>query len=186
MEAKGNAEYRNCLLPYKRKGLLPAAAVFGKNGGGKSNVIRAFWLGVQFVRNAQRTQHESAEVPVNAFALNDYSKDMPTGFEYEYVQDENLDNLIFPGMTEEWLDFIVASRNGKGHRYDIVEGPMVDETIYNSIQNFIDGKISRMAFWELVKSQSPVRQISFHSVSALDTLTFMGSWKVKAFKNLFD
>ena len=105
---------------------------------------------------------------------------------YEYVQDENLDNLIFPGMTEEWLDFIVASRNGKGHRYDIVEGPMVDETIYNSIQNFIDGKISRMAFWELVKSQSPVRQISFHSVSALDTLTFMGSWKVKAFKNLFD
>ncbi len=87
MEAKGNAEYRNCLLPYKRKGLLPAAAVFGKNGGGKSNVIRAFWLGVQFVRNAQRTQHESAEVPVNAFALNDYSKDMPTGFEYEYMQD---------------------------------------------------------------------------------------------------
>ena len=50
-------------------------------------MIRAFWLGVQFVRNAQRTQHESAEVPVNAFALNDYSKDMPTGFEYEYMQD---------------------------------------------------------------------------------------------------
>lgn len=87
MEAKGNAEYKSCLLPYKKKGLLPGAALFGKNGGGKSNVIRAFWLGVQFIRNAQKTQHEKAEVPVRAFALNDYSKQEPTGFEYEYIQD---------------------------------------------------------------------------------------------------
>lgn len=87
MEAKGNAEYKSCLLPYKKKGLLPAAALFGKNGGGKSNVIRAFWLGVQFIRNAQKTQHENAEVPVRAFALNDYSEQEPTGFEYEYIQD---------------------------------------------------------------------------------------------------
>ena len=87
MEAKGNAEYKSCLLPYKKKGLLPAAALFGKNGGGKSNVIRAFWLGVQFIRNAQKTQHEKAEVPVRAFALNDYSEQEPTGFEYEYIQD---------------------------------------------------------------------------------------------------
>lgn len=87
MEAKGNAEYKSCLLPYKKKGLLPAAALLGKNGGGKSNVIRAFWFGVQFIRNAQKTQHEKAEVPVRAFALNDYSKQEPTGFEYEYIQD---------------------------------------------------------------------------------------------------
>lgn len=87
MEAKGNGEYKNCLLPYKKRGILPAIAVFGKNGGGKSNVIRAFWLGVQFIRNAQKTQHEKAEVPVRAFALNDYSKECPTEFEYEYLQD---------------------------------------------------------------------------------------------------
>ncbi|MDO5409417.1 MAG: ATP-binding protein [Lachnospiraceae bacterium] len=87
MEAKGNAEYKGCLIPYKKKGLLPAVAVFGKNGGGKSNLIRAFWLGVQFIRNAQKTQHEKAEVPVRAFALNDYSEECPTGFEYEYIQD---------------------------------------------------------------------------------------------------
>lgn len=50
-------------------------------------MIRAFWLGVQFIRNAQKTQHEKAEVPVRAFALNDYSEQEPTGFEYEYIQD---------------------------------------------------------------------------------------------------
>lgn len=87
MEAKGNSEYKSCLIPYKKKGILPAAAIFGKNGGGKSNAIRAFWLGVQFIRNAQKTQHEKAEIPVRAFALNDYSENNPTGFEYEYIQD---------------------------------------------------------------------------------------------------
>lgn len=48
--------------------LLPGVAIYGKNGGGKSNVIRAFWLGVQFIRNAQRMQHEKASVPVVPFA----------------------------------------------------------------------------------------------------------------------
>ena len=41
----------------------------------KSNVIRAFWLAVQFIKNAQRTQHENARIPVIPFALNDYSKE---------------------------------------------------------------------------------------------------------------
>lgn len=38
-----------------------------------------------------------------------------------------------------------------------------------------DGKISRSAFWELVKFKYPTHQISFHTVSALDTLEFAGS-----------
>lgn len=69
----------------------------------------------------------------------------------------------------------MACRQGESHKYDIVEGPMADDTIYNYIQNFIDGKISRVAFWELVKFKYPTHQISFHIVSALDTLKFIGS-----------
>ena len=94
---------------------------------------------------------------------------------YEYTPDKKLKYLIFDEMTEEWLDFIVACRNGKSHDYDIVEGPMADDTIYNYVQNFIDGKISRAAFWELVKFNHPTHQISFHTVSALDTLQYVGS-----------
>ena len=82
---------------------------------------------------------------------------------------------MFDKMTEEWLDFIVACRSGKSHTYDIVEGPMADDTIYNYVQNYMDGKISRAAFWELAKFKYPTHQISFHTISALDTLTFIGS-----------
>ena len=66
--------------------------------------------------------------------------------EYVYTPNEALKVLKFPHMTEEWLDFIVACRSGKAHDYDIVEGPMADDTIFNYIQNYTDGKISRAAF----------------------------------------
>ena len=86
MEATGLSSFKKSLIPLSSTTkLLPAAAIFGKNGGGKSNVIRAFWLAVQFIRNAQRTQHERATIPVNPFALNDYSMEDPTEFHFVYT-----------------------------------------------------------------------------------------------------
>ena len=93
--------------------------------------------------------------------------------EYEYHTNSNLKILKFDEMTEEWLDFIAACRNGAKHNYDIVEGPMADDQIYNYIQNFIDGTISREAFWNLAKFKKPTHQISFHTAEALKTLTFI-------------
>lgn len=92
---------------------------------------------------------------------------------YEYTPNRELNILIFEKMTEEWLDFIVDCRSGKAHNYDIVEGPMADDTIYNYVQGFIDGKYSRKAFWELAKFKYPTHQISFHTARALATLKFL-------------
>ena len=82
-------------------------------------------------------------------------------------------------MNEEWLDFIVACRLGKGHDYDIVEGPMADDTIFNYVQNFADGKISREAFWQLAKFKNPTHQISFHTEKALKSLRFIKGSEVR-------
>lgn len=48
-------------------------------------------------------------------------------------------------------DFRGKCRNGESHDYEIVEGPMVDDIIYNYINNYIEGIINKSAFWELVK-----------------------------------
>ena len=87
MEAIGLSSFKNCLIEQNNMKLLPGAAIYGKNGGGKSNVIRAFWLAVQFIRNAQRMQHEKSTVPVVPFALNDYSAKEPTEFAFDYISD---------------------------------------------------------------------------------------------------
>ena len=87
LEATKSSTLKSALIPFGGTPILPSAAIYGKNGGGKSNVIRAFWLAVQFIRNAQRTQHEKAAIPVVPFALNDYSASEPTKFSFLYTLD---------------------------------------------------------------------------------------------------
>lgn len=84
----------------------------------------------------------------------------------------------FKEMNDEWLDFIVKCRNGESHDYEIVEGPMADDTIYNYINDYIDGIITKSAFWELVKFKYPTHQISLHTARALSCLNFEGSYEV--------
>ena len=75
-------------------------------------------------------------------------------------------------MSDEWLDFIAICRSGKHHDYDIVEGPMADDTIWNYVNDFLSGDISREAFWALAKFKHPTHQISFHTEVALKCLSF--------------
>ncbi len=92
---------------------------------------------------------------------------------YEYVENPDLKILRFPELSEEWLDFIAACRSGIPHSYDIVEGPMADDTIFNYVQDFLDQRISRNQFWEMARFKKPTHQISFHTEEALKTLKFV-------------
>ncbi len=94
---------------------------------------------------------------------------------YEYTPNENLNKLIFETMTEEWLDFVANCRIGIEHQYDIVEGPMVDDQVWDFVDDFISGRISRAAFWELAKFKYPTHQIVFCTQKALETLHYEGS-----------
>ena len=91
---------------------------------------------------------------------------------YDFTPNPNLKVLRFETMTDEWLDFIAACRNGSKHDYDIVEGPMADDTIFNYVQGFLDGKISREAFWDLARFKNPTHQICFNTPEVLLTLRF--------------
>lgn len=99
-------------------------------------------------------------------------KEVPTVNLYIYELNKDLSYKIFDEMTEEWLDFITACRGGQPHSYDIVEGPMADDTIWDYVDAYIRGEISRTAFWELAKFKRPTHQISFHTEAALQCLTF--------------
>ena len=97
---------------------------------------------------------------------------------YEYTENTELKILRFEKMTEEWLDFIISCRSGQAHQYDIVEGPMADDQIWNYVEEFMNGHISRNAFWELVKFNYPTHQIVFFNQQALACIRFEGSDKL--------
>lgn len=98
---------------------------------------------------------------------------------YNLTVNEELNFKQFEIMDDEWLDFIVMCRNGGSHGYDIVEGPIADDTIYNYVQDFVEDKISRSAFWELAKLKYPTHQISFHTARSLACLTYERSYDVR-------
>ena len=92
---------------------------------------------------------------------------------YEYQENTKLKIKEFSVMTEEWLDFIINSRNGIQHDYDIVIGAMADDQVYNYITDLLNGVITRSAFWELAKFKHPTHQIAFCTKEALKCIKFI-------------
>lgn len=97
---------------------------------------------------------------------------------YEYTPDKTLNVKSFEQMTDEWLDFVASCRHGKAHDYDIVEGPMADDEVWDYVEDFLSGQISREAFWALAKFKHPTHQILFSTDRALHTLKFISSYQL--------
>ena len=97
---------------------------------------------------------------------------------FSYHGDKSLKVLSFPEMTDQWLDFVVDCRRGVMHDYDIVEGPMADDQIWDYVEDFMEGSITREAFWVLAKFKYPTHQIVFCTQKALSAIRFERSIKL--------
>lgn len=97
---------------------------------------------------------------------------------YEYTPDVCLRIKTFAEMTDEWLDFIAACSHGEAHSYDIVEGPMADDEVWDYVEDYLSGRITREAFWALAKFKHPTHQILFCTDQALRTIKFKSYYKL--------
>jgi hypothetical protein len=80
--------------------------------------------------------------------------------------------LRFDDYTDEWLDFVVLNRRKdspiNAHDYDIVEGPVADDRISQNITKYVEGKISREKFFDMIRrEEEPTHQICFCSADSL-------------------
>lgn len=100
---------------------------------------------------------------------------------YDYSHFKGLKELIIPEMTDEWLDFVADCRRGQEHKYDIVEGPMADDHIWDYIEDFVAGNITREAFWAIARFKHPTHQIVFCTPSALKCITYKGHFEIEDF-----
>lgn len=64
MEATGLSTLKNVLIPFGGIQILPGVAIYGKNGGGKSNVIRAFGLPFSLLRMRKRPSTRMQQFPL--------------------------------------------------------------------------------------------------------------------------
>ena len=99
--------------------------------------------------------------------------DEPKVSHYNFLPNNKLKFLEFTSMTDEWLDFIIKSRSGEVHTYDIVIGAMANDQVYNYVNDYIDGVITREQFWVLAKFKYPTHQIAFCTKQSLNCLRFL-------------
>ena len=96
--------------------------------------------------------------------------------EYLYRPNEKLKTLIFPEMTEEWLDFILNCRSGKDSTdYDFVVGGVANDKVFNTVELFFDGLIDKTEAINRLRYEKPNLQICFRTEKALSLLLFEGS-----------
>lgn len=89
---------------------------------------------------------------------------------------------IFPAYNEEWLDFVIACRKGGSvwERYDLVQGGVADDKIFNTIELYTAGLITKTEALTRLSYEKPNDQICIHSQKLIDRyLRFISSELIK-------
>jgi len=109
------------------------------------------------------------------------AKPVVTTFEFDEsaMTDGSLKVKRFETYTEEWAEFVLRNRDRKTpqpyHDYDIVYGPIADDSIVRQLRRFELGDIKTLAdlMKELKYPQGITFQYFFGSEKALQRLTFL-------------
>ena len=85
------------------------------------------------------------------------------------------DTLRFSGVDDAWLDFVADHRMGLycGPKYDLVFGPVANDDVYETLQLFVNGAISRSYAMERLKVKELFNQLVFKTAKALAFLRFI-------------
>ena len=122
------------------------------------------------------TNKEQAE----AFAIKVYNRSIRAGetpkgkfisiyeTDYEAIHKE-LDIMRFESPSEEWFDFVIANRRSawQGKKYDIIYGPVANDTIYRTLISYETGELSKQETIARLKVRELFDQMTFASDRAI-------------------
>jgi len=114
------------------------------------------------IRTTQRTM-EGTPI-LNAYIFDD-----------SIIQNDSpLSYKIFPKYSTEWAEFILMNRRNKSekqaHQYDIVIGPIADDTVGLQMHRFIQGYISIEKMIEELRFHKPAIQYFFGTEKSISYL----------------
>ena len=93
--------------------------------------------------------------PKGTAIINKYELD------YEGIKNAGFAILSFAEYNEEWLDFIVANRNGelRWKQYDLIEGGIANDRVFDTIENYMSGGIDKQTALGRLRYEHPNNQI---------------------------
>lgn len=98
-------------------------------------------------------------------------------FDTDALNADSLSIKLFKEPSEQWALFVMANRNRDSeqpyHQYDIVIGPVADDTIATLFRNFDDGIIDLLTLVSGLKYKKVSSQYFFHTQRALQYLKLL-------------
>jgi hypothetical protein len=102
-------------------------------------------------------------------------------YEVDYSKmEQELDILRFESPDIAWFDYVFENRRGiyAGKQYDLIYGPVANDTIYRSFIGYEAGLYTKEQTIELLKIRKLYDQLTFATKKALSFLKFTGSLEV--------
>lgn len=128
------------------------------------------------------TSYEQAKKLVERRIINNKAE---IGYVNVYELDDeaikHMKSLIFEKPTEEWVKFVMKNRTERGfaHDYDIVYGPVADDSVYTQFTLYEGGIISLPTLIQELKTYKLVDQYLFHTEKSLLAIKFVESKEIK-------
>jgi len=98
-------------------------------------------------------------------------------YEFDSVEAEKeLQIIRFDEPDGIWLDFVCANRSGRepAEPYDIVFGPVANDTVYTVVQFYENGIYDKDEAIKRLKVQALYNQVLFHTEKALTFCKYKG------------
>ena len=96
----------------------------------------------------------------------------------ELLTDPELKIREFHGPDEAWLNFVVDSRKGVEHDYDLVFGPVANDKVFTVVNLYESGVLDAPAAIAELKAYKTYYQLSFHTPRVIRALRFVESYEV--------
>ena len=139
MEAMGQvSELKDNLVAKSKNKLLKSAVIYGANGSGKTNIIKALVFVIIFVRHSINRQEGDIIKGITPFMLSADNESKPSFFELEFLIDETKFRYGFEvcsnKVNAEWLFYLP-----KGRRKDIELFSREEQSIEVQKNKFSEG-----------------------------------------------
>ncbi|MBQ6081115.1 MAG: DUF3990 domain-containing protein [Bacteroidales bacterium] len=128
------------------------------------------------------TQKEQAEhwTTIKIDRAKDAKRKVVSVYEFDeaILAEPDINIREFKGADEAWLNFVVDSRKGIQHDYDLVFGPVANDKVFTVVNLYESGVLDAPAAISELKAYKTYNQLSFHSKRVLDALKFVESYDV--------
>lgn len=108
-----------------------------------------FYLSAQKEQAAELAERKTEQIGEGRAVVNEFV------FDETLLDDGTLSVLRFDGYSKEWAEFVLMNRKNRSrvpaHSYDVVIGPIANDTVGYQIRRFMIGVINMEQFIEELK-----------------------------------